>query len=178
MKVYLSGPMTGLVPGEAKKWRAHTMKRLLTEGGDSFEVHDPFRGTARLHPKRRQIGCKLPTEDIPELSDKAFVLRDYFDALNCDVTFCNLLGAKIVSIGSVAEVVAASHARRLVIIIMEKKGNVHDHPFIREAGIIFHTLDRAIDYVLSCAGEGPENEDENKDRRLVEAIATDTARRI
>jgi hypothetical protein len=160
MRVYLSGPMTGLTPGEAQEWRSHTMKRLLTEGGDSFEVHDPFRGTAKLHPRRRQIVCKRPTQEIPELSDKAFVLRDYFDTLNCEITFCNLLGAKRVSIGSVAEVVAASHAKRLVIIVMEKKGNIHDHPFVREAGIIFHTLDRAIDYTLSCAGEGPESEED------------------
>ena len=157
MKVYLSGPITGLTPKQAREWREYTSRRLVLEGG--FEVRDPLRGTESLHPTRKKIVCKRPPSNVAaELSDKAFVLRDYFDVLDCGITFCNLLNSKIVSIGSVCEAVVASQFRRLVIIVMEKKGNVHDHPFIREAGIRFHDLDQAIEYTLTCGGIEPEIE--------------------
>lgn len=155
MKVYLSGPITGLLPNEAQGWREYAAERLLECG---FEVRNPLRGERALQPRRRRyLQRNYPA--VPQLSDKAFLARDRYDVLSCDIVLCNLLGTETVSIGSLFELAWAMNAQRLVIIVMEEKGNVHNHPFTREAGIIFSDLDEAIDYLLSCGGEAADEEE-------------------
>ncbi len=154
MQVYLSGPITGLTPGEASDWRDHATGRLVGEG--NFVVRDPLRGTARSFSKRKKfVSRNYP--DVPGMSGRAFVMRDYHDVENSEATLCNLLGAKIVSIGSVCEIAWAMSQRKILVIVMEEKGNVHDHEFLKECGLVFHDLDVAIDYLLSCGGEGGED---------------------
>ncbi len=156
MRVYLSGPITGLTPKEASEWRDHATERLVGEG--DFVVRDPLRGTARRFPRRRTF-VRRNYPDVPQMSGRAFVMRDYHDVENSEATLCNLLGAKIVSIGSVCEVAWAMSQRKILVIVMEERGNVHDHEFLKECGLVFHDLDMAIDYLLSCGGEAADTED-------------------
>lgn len=159
MKIYLSGPITGCLPSTAGGWRDYTTERLVEHG---FEVRNPLRGEQAMLSKRRKY-LEKNYPDTPELSDKAFVDRDRLDVLDCEITFCNLLNAERASIGSICELMLASFSRKLVVIVMEEADNIHNHPFIREAGIIFHDLDQAIDYVLSCAGVVLEEEEKEEE---------------
>jgi hypothetical protein len=156
MKVYLSGPITGLTPKEASDWRDHAAQRLVNEG--NFTVRDPLRGTARRFPKRKKFVYKN-YPDVPDMSGRAFVMRDLHDTLDSDAVLCNVLGAKIVSIGSVCEIAWAMLHRKITILVMEDRGNVHDHEFLKECCLVFNDLDLAIDYLLSCGGEAADDEE-------------------
>ena len=155
MKVYLSGPISGLTPKEAGEWREAVAERLVEAG---FVVADPMRGTEKLHTSRKKIRPDKYPKDEPSLSDKAFVDRDKFDVRTSDIIFVNLLGAKDKSIGTICEVAFNMVYGNLCVIAMEEK-NVHNHPFIREGGIIFGDLEAAVKYVLSCASEGPDHKE-------------------
>ena len=146
--------MSGLTPKEAMEWREAVTLQLVEAG---FEVADPLRGTEKLHSKRRKIMPTQYPKDQPALSDKAFVLRDKFDVKRSDVLLVNLLGAKEKSIGTICEIAFNMVYGNLCVIAMEEK-NVHNHPFIREGGIIFGNLEDAVKYVLSCAPEEPDGE--------------------
>ena len=159
MRVYLSGPITGLTPAEATGWRDHATKRLVEEG--NFVVRDPLRGTARQFPKRKKFVFKN-YPDVPDMTGRAFVMRDLHDTLTSDAVLCNLLGAKIVSIGSVCEVAWAMLKRKIVVLVMEDRGNVHAHEFLKECGLVFNDLDVAINYLLSCGGEAAEDPDDEE----------------
>ncbi len=157
MKVYLSGPISGLTPKEASEWRDYAAERLVGEG--NFVVRDPLRGTARQFPRRKKFVFKN-YPDVPDMTGRAFVMRDLYDVLTSDAVLCNLLGAKTVSIGSVCEVAWAMLQRKIMVLVIEK-GSLHDHEFLKECGLVFNDLDVAIDYLLSCGGEavdGPEDE--------------------
>ena len=151
MRVYLSGPISGLTVNQAQNWRGYVTERLLAKG---FEVLNPLRGAEGQQPPRKRLSSKSP-EDAPELSDRAFVARDRYDVLNCDVVLCNLIGAERVSIGTLFELAWAMMANKLTVVVMEKRDNIHSHAFVREAGLVFHDLDEAVDYILTCAGEEP-----------------------
>ena len=120
-------------------------------------VRDPLRGTARSFSKRKKF-VRKNYPDVAEMSGRAFVMRDYHDVETSEATLCNLLGAKIVSIGSVCEVAWAMSQRKILVIVMEEKGNIHDHEFLKECGLVFNDLDTAIDYLLSCGGESAEED--------------------
>lgn len=155
MRVYLSGPISGLTVNQAQSWREYVTERLRARG---CEVLNPMRGAEGQQPPRKRLSSKSP-DDAPELSDRAFVTRDRYDVLNCNVVFCNLTTAERVSIGSLFELAWAMAANKLTVIVMEKKGSLHSHAFVREAGLVFNDLDEAIDYTLTCMGEEPEGEE-------------------
>ncbi len=90
MKVYLSGPITGLRPSAAEGWRTEVAQRFVDAG---MEVADPLRGTEKLHNRRKKIILKKYPKDEPALSDKAFVDRDRYDVRTSDVIFVSLLEA-------------------------------------------------------------------------------------
>ena len=156
MRVYLSGPISGLTVNQAQSWREYVTERLLAKG---FEVLNPLRGAEGQQSPRKRLSSRSP-EAAPELSDRAFVTRDRHDVLNCDVVLCNLAGAERVSIGAIFELAWAMMANKLTVIVLERKDNSHNHAFVREAGLVFPALDEAVDYILTCAGEEPEEEKE------------------
>ncbi|KKL04386.1 hypothetical protein LCGC14_2616560, partial [marine sediment metagenome] len=82
------------------------------------------------------------------------------DVMACDAVLCNMLGAKIVSIGSVCEIAWAMLMRKIVVLVMEGRGNVHEHEFLKECALVFNDLDTAIGYLLSCGGEGGEDDND------------------
>ncbi|KKN06401.1 hypothetical protein LCGC14_1077620 [marine sediment metagenome] len=156
MRVYLSGPMSGLTPKQASGWREKTTKQLVDAG---FEVADPMRGTEKLHSGRKKLRPDKYPENEPSLSDKAFVQRDKFDVKRSDIILVNLLGAPERSVGTICEIAFNMVFGNLCVIAMEEK-NVHNHPFIREGGVIFNNLDGAVKYVLSCAVDKPNGDED------------------
>lgn len=154
MRVYLAGPMAGLTPKTASAWRVEVTEILV---GAGFEVVDPMRGTEKTHSGRKKFQTKKYPDDKPSLSDKALVNRDRFDVKRSDIILVNFLGAEEKSTGTTCEIAFNMVYGNLCVIVMEEK-NIHNHPFIREGGIIFGNLDDAVKYVLSCAPEEPEEE--------------------
>lgn len=141
--VYLSGPITGLRYKEALTWRDYVRERLETA---EIAVRDPLRGSKSFHSTRKII--KKDEYVVPELSDTALLQRDKLDITNCDIVFVNLLGAKHISVGTMIEIGMCYMLDKLVVLVMEEKGNIHDGPLVRPAGVRFSNLDRAVDFVI------------------------------
>jgi len=136
-KVYLAGPIGGLTFEEASGWRER-LKVFLR--GTQIEVFSPLRGKEYL--KGTVIRVEEPYTYTMS-TDKAIVTRDRTDVLTADLVICNLLGAKSVSIGTMFELAWANQARVPVVLVMEKQGNLHNHPFVREAA----------DFLVETVGE-------------------------
>jgi nucleoside 2-deoxyribosyltransferase len=66
-------------------------------------------------------------------TQKGIMSRDFFDVARADVVIANFLGAKAPSIGSMFELAWCFQVHKPVVLVMEPSGNVHDHPFVREA---------------------------------------------
>ena len=69
----------------------------------------------------------------PFATQRGIMTRDFFDCTRSNLTVANLLGAKSVSIGTCMEIAWTFMHRIPLIVIMEKEGNIHNHPMIREA---------------------------------------------
>lgn len=143
-RVYLSGPITGLTGPQASDWRAVVGKKLTEHG---IRVLNPLRGGSYLSSQVPDIGKSQEAL----LSDKALMRRDKADVYACDVFFANLIDTKQVSVGTLMEMAWAEDHNKIVVVAMNN--DMHDHPFVRESAIIFKTLQRAIDYILSCVDE-------------------------
>lgn len=123
--VYLAGPITGVSYGNSTDWR-QTVIDCLPEG------------IYGLSPLRRKDYLKNETTlqhtyDWPLSTQRGIYARDRYDCTRADAILVNLLGAERVSIGTVMEIAWAADNNIPVILMMEKEGNVHDHPMIREA---------------------------------------------
>lgn len=145
--VYLSGPISGCTYEKATDWRTLAAAMLEPMG---FWVLDPMRGKSFLSNQKKIEREVYEADHNPVLSDKALVNRDHADVVNADIVLVYLTGATTVSIGTMFELAWALHLRKIVVIVVEQ-GSVHDHPFVREAGVIFPTLAAALDYIESCA---------------------------
>jgi hypothetical protein len=153
MNVYLSGPISGCTFKGASDWRDGVAGVLR---GAGFGVRDPLRGKSFLSNQKKYANIDPSTYEPlkrPDLSDKALVNRDHSDIVESGIVLVNLIDAKRVSIGTMFELAWAMHLRRHAVIVMEPEGNLHDHPFVREAGVVFPDLDNAINYILSCKSE-------------------------
>src|SRR3989344_8348215 len=134
-KVYLSGPIRGLSYNRANNWRTYGKKWL-----NKYEL-------VALNPMRHKESLRGETflKDIPGsalISSRALITRDRFDVMNCDCLLVNLLGADKISIGTIGEIFWADVFRKPVILVIEKKGNIHDNIFLREiAGFTADTLE-------------------------------------
>jgi hypothetical protein len=147
-KLYLCGPITGLTYGASVEWREYVADNLP----NYIDPVSPMRGKQYLE-REKVIG--LSYEDIPLSCRKGITCRDRYSVMDCDMILVNLLGAEKVSIGSVMEIAWADMLRKPICLVIEKEGNVHDHPIVNEvAGFVVHTLDDGIkicDAVL-CVG--------------------------
>lgn len=137
--VYLAGPITGLSYDGATDWRYGVMKALAPE----IDAFSPLRG------KNYLLGQTTIQDSYNEhvmSTSKAIFARDHFDCKRCDALFVNLLGAKRVSIGTVMEIAWAHAYGKIVILVMEREGNVHEHSMLREAcAYRVETLEEAVD---------------------------------
>lgn len=133
-QIYLSGPIAGLNYEECTRWRNFAAEMLSENHIDS---RDPMRGRIYKDAFSRVSGSS-PLGDVVHVidpclnTDHGITMRDYQDTVTSDALFVNLLDTTIVSIGTVIEIAWAYERRIPTIVIMEKEGNLHDHPMLRD----------------------------------------------
>lgn len=148
--VYLAGPISGLSYDQAEGWRK-IAKDSLAEAG--IKAVSPLRGKDYL----RKIGAiSAHARDYADLNclstPRGIMTRDRFDATRCNALLVNLLGAKIVGIGTTMEIAWADLCRIPVVCVMEATGNIHDHAMLNEAiGYRVDTLEEAIHVIKLIA---------------------------
>lgn len=126
-KVYLAGPISGLTYDEAESWRTKVRGRLPS----AVRWYSPLRNQQQF----RDVGSLSPTtynNESPLASKHGIMSRDAWDVKTSDLVFCNLLGAKSVSIGTVMELGMAYAWQKPVVLVMEPN-NVHEHVMIDHA---------------------------------------------
>ncbi len=138
--VYLAGPITGLSYNGTTEWRDHATNVLATFG---------IQGLSPMRHKDYLLNVTT-IEDSYESSvmssQRGIYARDKYDCHRCDVVIVNLLGATKVSIGSVMEIAWAAQNNTPVILVMEDKGNIHEHSMLREAcPFRVNNLDNALE---------------------------------
>jgi len=137
--VYLAGPIAGLTYDGGQSWRDYVSAHLPQE----IRGISPLRGKAQRLARAGVIHDSY--EDNPLASQHGLTTRDRFDCSRCDAVFMNLLGATNVTIGTMIEVGWADAFRKPLILIMEPKGNIHDHPMVRDcAGFRVDSLESGI----------------------------------
>ncbi len=137
-RVYLAGPVKGLVYDDIVGWREHTTAELAKYGIIGVS---PFRAKEHLH--HGEV-INDPDDNVIS-SQKGLTTRDRWDVMHCDLLLANLLGTKEVSKGTMVEYGWADAFRKPIITVIEKEGNVHDHPIVRElTGFRVESLDEGI----------------------------------
>lgn len=143
--VYLAGPITGCSYKGCTEWRQEIIKdfKKTTKGIVGIS---PMRGKDYLlnETKLSAMGGNAPKILA---KGKHINSRDSEDVERCDMVLMNLLGATIVSIGTMMELGYARH-KTPVVLVMEPEGNLHDHAMVRaQADYIVHTLEDAVDLI-------------------------------
>ncbi|MBI2042003.1 MAG: hypothetical protein HYT20_03230 [Candidatus Nealsonbacteria bacterium] len=139
--LFLSGPITGISYGDSIDWRKYVAEKMKCH--PEIKVISPMRGKDYL---KKEKSVKASYEDIPLSSGKGITRRDRFDTKRADAVIINLFGAAKVSIGTMIEVGWSDDGVKPIILVMEKEGNIHDHPILRDAaGFIVDNLDDAIE---------------------------------
>lgn len=143
--VYLAGPITGMLYGEARNsWRPYVAERL----NEHIKAWSPLRVVNKLQP---EVGL-LDGPKYIGLQDYIINLeileRDENDIRNSDAMIANMLGATRVSIGTVAEIAMARILNKPIVLVMEEGGNLHEHPFVTaKVARRVTNLDDGIDYI-------------------------------
>lgn len=147
-KVYLSGPMTGLIYENADDWRQYAAMVLEKYG---MEAVSPLRGKEMLKGKQFK-GTAIP--ELVNGSTKAITFRDHMDTATADVVLVNLAdsdAAGSVSIGTVAEI-AWAYAHRVPVVVATGKSTIAktmmQHPIMEGcAPWIVEKLDDAVEII-------------------------------
>lgn len=128
-KIYLAGPISGLTYDGAQDWRIEFTNKIDPRIG----CFSPLRGKEYLKMRGPLEGAY---NEWPLSTDKGITTRDRYDCMGADLVVFNLLGCTgpnaRVSIGTMIELGWADASRNPAIVIMEKEGNVHEHPMLRE----------------------------------------------
>lgn len=172
--VYLSGPIAGLSYEEARYGWRMTVAAQLEQG---IKVLSPMRHEGHLSEIKGPLD---PAGQLDHFFSGAQIIveKDRLDIERCDLMLVNLLGAKKVSIGTVAEIGMATALGKKMILVMEDTGsmiigesdegeygqfpthniygnNIHDHPFVTvPASLRLNNLDDAIYAVNQLLSEG------------------------
>jgi len=125
-KVYLAGPISGLTYDQGQDWRDYATSLLAARGIEAFS---PLRAKGYLRSKGI---IEQGYEDTPLSTDHGITTRDRWDVQTADAVLFNLRDAERVSIGTMIEYGWADAYRHPIITIIEPKGNVHDHPMLRD----------------------------------------------
>lgn len=128
-KIYLAGPISGLTYGEAQDWRDYFTKNI----DPRISCYSPLRGKEYLKMRGPLEGSY---DEFPLSTDTGITTRDRYDCMGADLVVFNLLGCTgkdaRISIGTMIELGWADASRNPAIVIMEKEGNVHEHPMVRQ----------------------------------------------
>ncbi len=125
-KVYLAGPITGLTYQGATDWREYMVKRFEP----NIAAMSPMRGKDYLAAMPGLIGGSPEETYMKEVisSQRGILGRDRNDVKTADAILMNVLGAKIVSIGTMIEAGWADAYRIPVVLVIESgKENIHNH---------------------------------------------------
>lgn len=137
-KIYLAGPISGLTFDGAQDWRTYFTDKIDPQ----IACFSPLRGKDYLKIRGPLEGSY---EEFPLSTDRGITTRDRDDCMKADLVVFNMLGAQRVSIGTMVEFGWADAARVPSILVMEKSGNIHDYPMVREiAGFRLTNLEDAI----------------------------------
>lgn len=149
--VYLAGPIAGTEAGVAVDWRFNAQYLLHDRG---LEALSPMRAKETLSQSRIGNNFRDYEKRGVFFTSRGIMTRDFNDVRRCDALLVNLLGAKIVSAGTVMELAWAFAFQKPAVVAIEAEGNPHDgHPMIHEA-IPFrvNSLEEAIDSVAIILG--------------------------
>lgn len=136
--VYLAGPISGLSWDAATDWRDYAKTNFLPH----IVGLSPLRGKDYLS-QEKVLGKTYP--DTLMSNARTINSRDRFDTKRADLVLMNLLGAKTVTIGTMIEIGWANMAGVPIVLMMEKEGNVHEHPMVREcSGFFAETLEQGV----------------------------------
>lgn len=125
--VYLAGPITGLTYNAAREsWRPYFASLLYPH----IHAFSPMRVVSALQPEQGLTDQPQADGVRGMLVNRGILGRDESDLRHADVMVANFLGAERPSLGTVAEMGMAQILRVPVVLIMEEKGNVHEHPFV------------------------------------------------
>jgi nucleoside 2-deoxyribosyltransferase len=139
--IYLAGPIAGLKESDANKWR-NIVKDALCPDIDCFS---PLRGKDFVPNENGVYGEYYETQDQPFNNDRSIMRRDFDDVKKADLIFCYLKGSEKVSKGTIMELGWAYAMQKLVVAVIEPKGNIHEHGMVRETfSYRFDNLDDAI----------------------------------
>ncbi len=130
--VYLAGPITGCGYPEATNWRNEVTNLLRVDGrpNSTIRCFSPLRAKLYLSEEK---SISDSYEGTVLSSQRGIFARDSFDCQRCDILFVNLLGAERVSIGTVMEIAWAWAYKKPIVLVIEEKGNIHEHAMIKEA---------------------------------------------
>ena len=136
--VYLAGPISGCSYDGAVDWREEVINKLPPQ----ISGFSPMRAKTYL---AKETDIEDSYESVVMSSQRGIFARDHYDCRRCDALFVNLLNAERVSIGTVMEIAWAVAYNKPIILVMEEKGNLHDHAMIREAApLTVRTIDEGI----------------------------------
>lgn len=135
--VYLGGPIAGVRFGDCNNWRVYAKKELAKHN------------ISGVSPTRfKEIGLDEIASDRGDkilTLPKGLTTRDRYDVQSTDISLFYLIGATRVSIGTMIEYGWADSARKPIITVIEREGNVHEHSFVRElSGFVVETLDEGL----------------------------------
>ena len=124
-KVYLAGPISGLTFDGAQEWRNEFTRRVDRR----IKAYSPLRGKDYL----ADLGVlEQSYAGFPLSTDQGLTTRDRYDCMGSDLVVFYLLGAQRISIGTMIEMGWCDAARKPSILVIEKEGNPHDHPMVRQ----------------------------------------------
>ena len=124
-KIYLAGPISGLTYEGSEAWRDEFRHKI----DPRIDAYSPLRGKEYLTMRGPLEGSY---DEFPLSTDQGITTRDRFDCMGADLVVFYLLGATRVSIGTMIEFGWCDAARNPAIVIMEKSGNIHEYPMIRQ----------------------------------------------
>ncbi len=137
--VYLAGPIAEVSYKDCNDWREYAKKELAKY---NILGVSPTRHKGNFDPK--QIMKDVGGGNVMT-TGRGIITRDRYDTTHCNAILANLFGAKKISIGTMFEYAWADIMRIPIITIMEDKGNVHDHNFVREvSGFRLNNLEEGI----------------------------------
>ena len=86
---------------------------------------------------------------------KIIFAKDVLDIRSCDIMLANFLGATRPSLGTVSEIGMAYILNKTIITVIEKKDNIHLHPFVLEpSALVLDNLPDAITAINSLLSTG------------------------
>ena len=146
-RIYLAGPISGLNHSESVSWRERITENFRRFSNEitclsPMRAKDKLKDEGIITNSYEKYGCLY--------SSRGIMSRDFNDCTTSDLVIYNLLNAKTASIGTMMELAWNYQAKIPTVVIMEKTGNVHDHPMVREA-INFHvsSIEEAVAVALT-----------------------------